>query len=132
MRLVKNSPKYWEFIRNLRNNPDVKRGFIEQGNISEDEQVEYMSTYNNNYYICLRGKEPVGYIGQINMDIRLAVSPEYQGRGVGKFMLTEFMKAHPGAYGKVLLDNEPSRRLFESCGFKEVYRNDKFYYFIKR
>lgn len=132
MRLVENEEKYWEFIRNLRNNEEVKKGFIEQGYITEEDQKKYMSHHGISYYICLDEDRPVGYIGDIHCDIRLAVLPEEQGRGVGKFMLTTFSKKHPGAYGKVLMNNEKSRRLFESCGFKEIQRTNEFIYYIKR
>jgi len=132
MRLVKNKEKYWEFIRKLRNDPSVKGGFIEQDDISVEQQVEYMSKYNDSYFICLVGDNPAGYIGSMLQDIRLAVSPEYQRKGVGRFMLKKFMKIRPGAYAKVLLNNEPSKRLFESAGFSWTHSNDKFNYFVKR
>ena len=130
MRLVKNKERYWEFIRKLRNDPDVKVGFIEKAEISAEQQIEYMSRYGRRYYICLIGDKPVGYIGDIFQDIRLAVSPDHQRKGVGRFMLKEFKEMRPGAYAKVFLDNEPSKKLFESAGYKCTHKNDKFYYFV--
>ena len=132
MRLVKNEKRYWEFIRNLRNDPEIKVGFIEQGYITQEQQIEYMSTHNDSYYVCLFKGFPVGYVGDIQQDIRLASSPDCKRRGVGSFMLREFMKKRPGAYAKVLIDNEPSIKLFESVGFKWTHSNVKFHYYVKR
>ena len=35
--LIKNSKEYWDFIRDLRNNKQVKQGFIQQDNITKKE-----------------------------------------------------------------------------------------------
>ena len=121
MELVKNGPKFWEFIRNLRNTEGVREGFIQQKEITDIEQAEYMLIYNNNYWICLVDKQPAGYVGVIDNDIRVATHPDYQGKGVGSFMINQVMKMCPTAYAKVKLDNEASLRLFERCGFKKKY-----------
>ena len=121
MKLVKNGPKYWEFIRNLRNTKGVRTGFIQQKEITDIEQAEYMLKYNNNYWICLVDKQPAGYVGVIDNDIRVATHPDYQGKGVGSYMINQIMKVHPNAYAKVKLDNSPSIKLFERCGFKKKY-----------
>ena len=55
-----------------------------------------MSEYNDMYYVCLYKGFPVGYIGDMDNDIRLATSLDFQRRGVGRFMLKEFMKMRPG------------------------------------
>jgi len=121
MELVKNGPKFWEFIRNLRNTKGVRESFIQQKEITDIEQAEYMLKYNNNYWICLVDKQPAGYVGVIDNDIRVATHPDYQGKGVGSFMINQVMKMCPTAYAKVKLDNEASLRLFERCGFKKKY-----------
>ena len=119
--LVKNEPKYFEFIRNLRNNNEVKKGFIVQDHITEEQQEKYMQKYGSFYCICLDDGEPAGYIGQIDNDIRLAVLPEKQGKGIGKFMVNSFVKLFPDVFAKVKLDNTASIKLFKSCGFTEKY-----------
>ena len=121
IKLVVNDPQYWEFIRNLRNMEGVKEGFIHQEEISTLQHARYMLQYNNNYYVCLIGDEPAGYVGVIDDDIRVATHPDYQGQGVGSFMINELMQRHPTAYAKVKLDNEASIKLFEKCGFKKKY-----------
>ena len=75
----------------------------------------------NFFYICLDKDKPIGYIGVINKDIRVATHPDYQGNGVASFMVREVMKIHPDAFAKVKIENEASLRLFESCGFKKKY-----------
>jgi len=121
MELIKNSPKHWEFIRNLRNMTGVRQGFIEQNLIDEIQHATYMLKYNNNFWICVDNDEPMGYIGVIDNDIRVATHPNFQGQGIGSFMINEIMKLHPDAFAKVKLDNEASLRLFEKCGFKKRY-----------
>ena len=92
MELVKNSYLYWEFIRNLRNLEGVREGFIQQETITQEQQQDYMSQYNDYFYICLYKGEPAGYIGVIDDDIRVATHPDYQGKGIGSFMVTEIKK----------------------------------------
>jgi len=121
MELVKNSPRYWEFIRNLRNLKGVREGFVQQNQITDVEHAEYMSRYNNSYWICLVDKQPAGYVGVIGGDIRVATHPDVQGIGVGSFMINQIMVLHPNAYAKVKLNNDASIRLFKKCGFKKKY-----------
>ena len=121
MRLVKNKKEYWEFIRHLRNHPDVKTGFVFQDHISEEQQKVYMSKFGDCFYICLVDEKPAGYVGVIEDDIRVATHPDFQGKGVGKFMIDELMKEHPDAFAKVKIENEASVRLFEKCGFQKVF-----------
>lgn len=120
-RLVNNSPAYWEFIRELRTMEGVREGFISQTEITPVEQATYMLKYNSSYWICLDGKNPAGYVGVIDDDIRVATHPDYQGKGVGTFMINEIMKLIPTAIARVKLNNEASVKLFERCGFKKKY-----------
>ena len=121
MVFVKNEKKYWEFIRELRNNPKVKGGFITQNEITQEQQACYMTQHNDNFYVCLWGDTPVGYVGVINEDIRVATHPDFQGRGVGKFMINELMKKYPDSTAKVKIQNVASLKLFQACGFKKKY-----------
>ena len=121
MKLVKNNQEYWEFIRNLRNHPSVKEGFVFQDHITKEQQMQYMSEYNDCFYVCLINKEPAGYVGVIDKDIRVATHPDFQGKGVGKYMINQLMEIHPNAYAKVKLKNEASLKLFEKCGFKKKF-----------
>jgi len=119
--LVKNQKKYWEFIRLLRNDERVKGGFIQQEEIGIVQHIQYMSKYSDKFYICLANGKEAGYVGVINDDIRVATHPDFQGLGVGTFMINEVMKLHPTAFAKVKLENAASLKLFERCGFKAKY-----------
>jgi len=121
MELVKNNPRYWGFIRELRNMESVKEGFIQQEYITEIRQAEHMLKYNNNYWVCLSGGEPAGYVGVIDNDIRVATHPNFQKQGIGSFMINIIMKLFPDAVAKVKLDNEASLKLFEKCGFEKRF-----------
>ena len=130
--LVQNEPKYWEFIRLVRNDPEMQKGFVEIVNITTEQQIEYMQKYGDGYYICLSDEnEPIGFIGEVNDDIRVAVITEFQKMGIGKFMVNEFMKLRPNSYAKMKFDNIASKRLFESCGFIYIKKDERFYYFKK-
>ena len=116
-----NNQEYWEFIRNLRNHPSVKVGFVSQNHVTKEQQLQYMSEYNDCFYVCLINKEPAGYVGVIDKDIRVATHPDFQGKGVGKYMINQLMEIHPNAYAKVKIKNEASLKLFEKCGFKKKF-----------
>ena len=119
--LIKNTSDYWDFILELRNDPRVKIGFVQQKEISRQDHSMYMQAFGDSFYICLDNDIPIGYIGVIDRDIRVATHPDHQGKGVAKFMVEELMKRHPDSFAKVKLENEASLRLFESCGFKRKF-----------
>ena len=78
LKLVKNEEKYFEFIRNLRNNKENQKGFLEQVSITKEQQKNYMSKYGDDYYICLKENIPVGYIGVVDNDIRVCTDTKYK------------------------------------------------------
>lgn len=129
--LVNNDKKYYEFIRILRTHKDNVNGFLEQTEITEQQQNDYMSKYCQNYYIALENDIPVGWIGAVEGDIRICVDPSNKKRGIGKFMLNELMIKHPTSNAKVLLNNSSSQNLFKSCGFEEYNKDNKFIYYKK-
>tara|TARA_R110001592_G_C12597144_1_gene695320 strand:+ start:156 stop:479 length:324 start_codon:yes stop_codon:yes gene_type:complete len=99
----------------------VRQGFINQDIISQQDHEAYMKKNSNFFWICLDKGRFIGYTGVIENDIRVATHPDYQGKGVGSFMINEIMKINPNAFAKVKLENQSSLRLFESCGFKKKY-----------
>lgn len=121
LKLVPCSQDYWEFVRSLRNDTRVQNGFIHSINITKGMQHEYMSKYSKCYRICLFNGNPCGYVGVINDDIRICTHPDFQGKGIGKFMINEIMIEEPKAYAKVKTDNYASLKLFESCGFTKKF-----------
>ena len=129
MELVNCNQEYWEFVRKLRNDKRVLDGFIESTHITSEMQVNYMTKYSDCYRIALIQTHtgdsiitlPAGFVGVIEDDIRICTHPDFQGMGIGKFMLTEIMKIFPTAYGKVKINNEASKKLFLKAGFKEKF-----------
>ena len=115
MELVAVKPEYYDFVREMRTHPENSPGFIEQVEITREQQEQYMQRYAKNYYICLLYNEPVGYVGVIDNDIRICTHPDFKGVGIGSFMLDEIVKIFPGAIGKILKGNTASQRLFEKC-----------------
>jgi GNAT superfamily N-acetyltransferase len=132
LKLIPNEQKYWEFIRELRFHPNNLSGFVISEEVTTEQQIEYMKKYNDTYFICLDESEnPVGFIGEVDNDIRLAVHPDSKGKGIGKYMLNEFMKTHPFATAKILSDNTASLKTFYSCGFISHKFDGKFFYLTK-
>ena len=129
MEIVECSKKYWEFVRTLRNNKKVQEGFIETIEITPEMQEKYMNKYSECYRVALvevhvgdsLSKIPVGFVGVIENDIRVCTHPDFQGGGIGKFMINECMKIWPNAFAKVKINNKASLKLFESCGFSKKY-----------
>ena len=112
MDLVPIIPDHYEFVRELRMNPLTQEGFLEEAQISKEEQEEYMTKHGQNYYVCLLYNVPVGYIGVLEDDIRFCTHPAYQGRGVGSYMLREAKKLYPNATGRIKKDNIASQQAF--------------------
>jgi GNAT superfamily N-acetyltransferase len=121
LEFIANAPQYFEFIRKLRNHPQLKEGFIQQEEISFINHNEYMLKYGTHYFICLLSGEPAGFIGVIDDDLRLAVDPSFQKRGVAKFMVQEIIKIYPTAHAKVKVKSYASMRLFQSLDFNEEF-----------
>jgi len=121
IRIVPNDQNYWEFIRSLRNNPVLKKGFIQQQDINNQDHSNYMKKNGSDYYICLVGENPVGFVGCVKGDIRVAILSDYMGRGLGKKMVQHIIKIYPLSQAKIKIDNESSLGLFESCGFKKKF-----------
>lgn len=131
MKLEKCINEYWEFVRKLRLDERVKVGFLDNSYISEQQQIDYMKKYWKQYYIILYNSKPAGYVGVVNNDIRICTHPDFQGKGVGKFMLNEINKIYPNALAKVKKKNTASNRLFLSTGFQIFDNDDEFNYFKK-
>ncbi len=119
--LVPATSEYWNFIKDLRTHPENIEGFEQQVEITEEQQRRYMQKYSMFYRICLLDNEPVGFVGVIEDDIRIATDPKFKKMGIGKFMIEEIMKEFPTAFAKVKVENTASLKLFSSCGFIPKY-----------
>jgi ribosomal protein S18 acetylase RimI-like enzyme len=132
MELVKCTLEYWEFIRLLRTDERVVDGFVENVQITPPQQQAYMEKYSDSYRIALFNGEPAGFVGVVDDDIRVCTHPNFQGKGLGKFMIDECMKIWPNSTAKVKLGNVVSDKLFLSVGFEEFKRNENFTYYKRK
>lgn len=121
LEFVENEEKYHDFIRLLRSDSRVAYGFIQQVQITPEQQKVYMAKYEKCYYLCLVDGEAAGFIGEVDNDIRIAVLPEYQRKGVGTFMVKELRKRSPNAFAKIKIDNEISKNFFKKQDFNLAY-----------
>lgn len=81
--------RYREFIRQLRMDPRLKDSFVVSGYISKEEQHNYMEKHGLDYWVCLDiDDNPMGFVGVVDDDLRIAVHPDHRGKGVGSFMLS--------------------------------------------
>ena len=132
MELVECTLEYWEFVRLLRTDERVVDGFVENVQITQPQQQAYMEKYSDLYRIALFNGEPAGFVGVVDDDIRVCTHPNFQGKGLGKFMIDECMKIWPTSYAKVKLGNVASDKLFLSVGFEEFKRDENFTYYRKK
>lgn len=121
LQLVACEEKYWEFVRNLRNDIKIQEGFIKKVHISPDEQINYMQKYASFYRICLFNNIPAGYIGVLNNDIRICTHPDFQKKGIGLFMVKRGMEIWPNAKAKIKASNIASLKLFKNAGFEPEF-----------
>ena len=119
--VVANEPRFFEFIRALRNDERVKSGFIEQTSITAQQQTDYMSLHGNEYVVALVDGMPAGYAASVNGDIRVCTHPDFQRKGVGGALVRAIMERYPDSRAKVKVGNLASINLFKSCGFHETY-----------
>ena len=124
LRLVPNSRKYWDFIRELRNHRAVQSGFITKSNISEEQQKDYMSKHGECFFIAVHDGVPCGFIGVIEDDIRFCTHPLFQGKRVGTFLLENVRKHFPNAKGRVKKSNFASIKCFNNAGVPYVLIDD--------
>ena len=121
LKIIQCSPEFWDFILNLRNDSEIKKGFVIQDKIEKRDHYEYMNLNNEKYYICLENDDPVGFVGSVNNDIRFAVIKEKQGKGIGNYMIGFIKTKFPKAQAKVKIENISSLKCFKKNGYKIKY-----------
>lgn len=121
-------------IRNL-----TREGFVSQETISKEEHYDFMDKHSKDYYVlgfkmscdcCI--DTVVGFVGVVDGDIRFAIRPEYQGRGLGKKLLNFIKEKYPDAIGKVKINNSASSFAFTKAGFQVWFVDDQFIYFSSK
>ena len=118
LKIVDCEERYWNFVRLLRMDHRVTDGFVEKMEISVEQQTFYMTKNSECYRIALLNNEPIGYFGVIEDDIRICVHPDYQGQGIGKFLVKHCFEIWPTAHAKIKVSNKSSQKFFESCGYE--------------
>lgn len=123
MELVECSFEYWEFVRMLRTHSYNQQFFLTQVEITHEQQIKFMSENSHRYKICLLDNTPVGYIGLIKEnEVTYCVHPNYQNKGIGTFMVSEFVQMYDCLTAFVLPSNIGSSKVFEKLGFeKQIY-----------
>lgn len=120
MELIECTQPYWEFIRVLRTHPDNQNFFLTQVEITPEQQIEFMERESHRYKICLLDSVPVGYAGIIKAnEITYCVHPDYQGKGIGTFMVSELIKLYDNLTAFVIPENIGSSKVFEKLGFQK-------------
>jgi RimJ/RimL family protein N-acetyltransferase len=126
MELIECTSEYWEFVRLLRIHPENKNWFFSQTEITPEQQIAYMNKNSHRYKICLLDGIPVGYIGIIKKnEITYCVDPQFKGKGIGTFIVSEFTKIYDTLTAFVLPQNIASSKVFEKLGFTKQF------YYIK-
>lgn len=123
MELTECTSEYWEFVRLIRTHPNNQHYFLTQIEITPEQQIEFMKTNSHKYKVCLFENQPAGYIGIIKEnEITYCVHPDYQGKGIGTYMVSEFIKIYDTLTAFVLPENIGSNKVFEKLGFhKQIY-----------
>ena len=117
----------WDFILELRNNPDFKTFFYDQHKITKREHYAYLKLQKNNKnffnWIILLDNIKIGYVRILNNDVSIMVDPQYHGKNIG----TKALKLLEGEakklkikklIGRVMLYNKKSAKIFEKNGYK--------------
>lgn len=121
LKLVDCKPKYWEFVRKLRTDPNNQKGFFTNVAITKEQQKNYMEDNSDKYKICLLENQPVGYIG-VPSDSKIVYCVDYnhQGNGIGTYMLKNFKISNLRLEAHVLPDNTASQKAFEKAGYEKI------------
>ena len=117
----------WDFIYDLRTNPSSKNNFYTKKSFSKDEHYSYLSKQEQSsdffHWMIVSENQNIGYIRIFNNDISIMISRQYQNKGIGSQAL-EFVEKEAKTLGinklvgRVMLDNESSKKIFEKNGYK--------------
>lgn len=149
LKLVPLKREYLEFVRTVRNNPEVNKYLFTHAHISREEQERWyrrqLRDEKSLVFIAL-ANEPVGYCQVKNIDhanrsceLVFCIAPEHQGKGYGIALVRELISYATDKlnmhrlYLEVFADNEKAIKLYESCGFSKegilrgkIFKDGKF------
>lgn len=120
---------HMKLIFDWRNDP-VTREFAHQTEplVWEQHSTWFQSTLKNpkrEIYIVNKAGVPAAMIRRDREEnswlISIVVSPESRGQGVGKAVLTQFVKEFPDTYfAEIKPNNQASINSFSAAGFKQI------------
>ena len=120
MRLKAVSPEDLEFLYRLNTDPFIRAVSHNKGHFTFDQHCEYWKKKSQDpdfeAAIIIDNDTMVGCIRRDRGLISIAISPEFQNKGVGTEALKDFCK--PGDKAEILTENRKSARCFEKAGFK--------------
>ena len=136
--------EYLEFVREVRNHPEVNKYLYTNAHISREEQERWyrkqLRDKKSSVFIAL-SDEAIGYCQVKNIDhvnhsceLGFCIAPRHQGKGYGMAVVKQLisyakskLKMHR-LYLEVFADNEKAIKLYENCGFsKEGILRDKIF-----
>lgn len=120
-----------EFLRYLRNRPDVYKYFKKARPVSWKEHVDWimpiiLGISNKELFIIRNLKNPIGqirfdYINQREAEISISILKEFRGKNIAIKALSLALKKQKKAkeiIAEINKDNIASIKLFERLGFK--------------
>ena len=119
MELVKCEKSHWRRVLEIRNL--TRQSFINSSLITHEDHLKFMEKNYENYIVAIVIGEVVGFAGVVENDVRVAVDPRYQKRGIGKKLLQKIVSNFPKCEAKIDVENKASLSLFRSCGFTKKY-----------
>ena len=115
MELVKCEKSHWRRVLEIRNL--TRQSFINSSLITYEDHLKFMEKNYENYIVAIVIGEVVGFAGVVENDVRVAVDPRYQKKGIGKKLLQKIVSNFPKCEAKIDVENQASLSLFRSCGF---------------
>jgi len=115
---VDDNKEYWEFIRQTRNDRHFNYAFIDQSEITVEQQERYMTENGHNFFVCIIDNKPVGFIGYVDNDVKIYVNLEHLRKGIGTLLMKETKHLYPEAKVKVRYENQEALAFFISLGYK--------------
>ncbi len=149
LKLLPLNREYLEFVREVRNDPEVNKYLFTNVYISREEQERWyrrqLRDKKSRVFIAL-ADEAIGYCQVKNIDhvnrsceLGFCIVPRHQGKGYGVALVMQLigyakrkLKMHR-IYLEVFADNEKAIKLYENCGFSKegilldkVFKDGKF------
>ena len=117
----------WDYILNLRNDPEFRQCFSEQHEITKYEHYAYLDQQNSNpnfhNWIIYSDNQNVGYIRILDSDISIIIDKKFHNAGIGTqtLQLLEIEAKKIGIkklIARIIISNEQSKKIFEKNNYK--------------